>query len=131
MATRTGTNRGETITGTSSADTINALAGNDRVYANGGNDTVRGGLGNDGLYGQGGNDTIIVNNALSGGAIGGDDADTALLGDPPVLASISWTAARALTTCSPERGMTLSSPRHPALLWSRMTTTTVQRVKIC
>ena len=79
MATRTGTNRGETITGTSSADTINALGGNDRVYANGGNDTVRGGTGNDGLYGQGGNDSIFGEDGIDA-LLGGDGNDQLFAG---------------------------------------------------
>ena len=59
MATRKGTDNGETITGTEANDILLGLGGNDILYGGDGRDRLSGGDGNDILYGQGGNDTML------------------------------------------------------------------------
>ena len=51
MATRTGTNGGDTLIGTQSADYIDGRGGNDSIYGLRGNDTLLGGAGNDTISG--------------------------------------------------------------------------------
>lgn len=54
MATRIGTDRGDTLRGTSGADTIRGLGGNDRLYGGAGDDVLAGGPGADRLDGGAG-----------------------------------------------------------------------------
>ncbi len=108
MATKYGTNAGETITGTSGADTIFArggddrlagLAGADKLYGEGGNDVLDGGLGNDLLDGGAGIDVATyVSSATAIRASGnGDDGGT------PGIWSVTTASGERDTLVSVER----------------------------
>ena len=62
MATRYGTNIGETLLGTEFSDFLYGRGGNDFLYGYGGNDRLDGGAGEDVMHGGSGNDSYIVDN---------------------------------------------------------------------
>jgi Ca2+-binding RTX toxin-like protein len=59
MATKMGTNKGETLTGTKFADKLWGKGGNDKLLGQGGDDKLDGGKGNDTLTGGTGKDTFV------------------------------------------------------------------------
>lgn len=76
MATKKGTNKGETIKGTNSDDVLEGRAGDDTLNGSSGNDRLDGGDGADELVGGKGNDLLLPGKGGADAMDGGEGVDT-------------------------------------------------------